>query len=203
VGVAPVIGIDYKLNDQFNFAAKYEFKTQNRMKNESTVNKASEIPAVNKFRDGENVYEDMPALLTVGAMWSPVSVIRINAGWHHYFDKHAKWYGNTQDLLSHDSNEFLLGGEWDVNDRFTVSIGGQLTRYGLTDAYMNDMSFVTDSYSIGFGANYKANENITLKAGYFLTDYENYDRVSQENPRISDSFTRTNRVLGLGIEVAL
>ena len=203
VGAAPVIGIDYKLNEHFNFAAKYEFKTQIRMKNESTVNKASEIPAVNKFRDGENVNEDQPAQLAVGAQWSPIESVRLNGGWHHYFDKNAKWYNNTQELLDHDSNEFLLGAEWDVNDRFTVSLGGQLTRYGLTDQYMNDMSFVVDSYSIGFGANYKANENITLKAGYFLTDYENYDRVSQQNPLVSDSFTRTNRVLGLGIEVAL
>ena len=141
--------------------------------------------------------------MAVGAQWSPIESVRLNGGWHHYFDKNAKWYNNTQELLDHDSNEFLLGAEWDVNDRFTVSLGGQLTRYGLTDQYMNDMSFVVDSYSIGFGANYKANENIMLKAGYFLTDYENYDRVSQQNPLVSDSFTRTNRVLGLGIEVAL
>ena len=202
VGVAPVIGIDYKLNDRFNFAAKYEFKTQIRMKNESTVNKASEIPAVNKFRDGENVNEDMPAQLAVGAMWSPIKPIRINAGWHHYFDKSASWYNNAQDLLDHDSNEYLLGGEWDINDRFTVSIGGQLTRYGLTDEYMNDMSFVTNSYSIGFGANYKANDHITLKAGYFQTDYENYDRT--DYPPLSgqsDTFTRTNRVLGIGCDL--
>ena len=204
VGVAPIISIDYKLNDHFNFAAKYEFKTQIRMKNESTVNEASEIAAVNKFRDGENVNEDMPALLTVGAMWSPIEVIRINGGWHHYFDKSARWYNNAQQLLRHDSNEFLLGGEWDVNDRFTVSIGGQLTRYGLSDEYMNDMSFVTNSYSIGFGANYKANQYITLKAGYFQTDYDDYNRT--DYPPLSgqnDSFTRTNRVIGLGIEVSL
>ena len=54
VGIAPVIGVDWRVG-QFNFAAKYEFKTQIRMENESTVNKASEIPAVNKFRDGEKV----------------------------------------------------------------------------------------------------------------------------------------------------
>ena len=203
VGVAPVIGVDYKLNDHFNFAAKYEFKTQIRMKNESTVNKASEIPAVNKFRDGENINEDQPAQLAVGVQWSPIAPVRINGGWHHYFDKNARWYNNSQDLLDHNTNEYLLGAEWDVNDRFTVSMGGQLTRYGLTDQYMNDMSFVVNSYSIGFGANYKASEAITLKAGYFLTDYDNYDRVTLETPRVSDTFTRTNRVLGLGIEVNL
>jgi opacity protein-like surface antigen len=106
-------------------------------------------------------------------------------------------------LLDHDTNEFLLGAEWDVNDRVTISLGGQLTRYGLTDQYMNDMSFVVNSYSIGFGTNFKATDNVTLKAGYFQTNYTNYDRVSQQNPLIKDSFTRTNYVLGLGCEVTL
>ena len=202
VGIAPVIGVDYKIGD-FNFAAKYEFKTQIRMKNESTVNEASEISAVNKYRDGEEVNEDAPALLTVGAQWSPVSDVRINVGWHHYFDKQADWYANAQDKLSHNSNELLAGAEWDVTDRLTISAGGQLTRYGLTDDYMNDISFVVDSYSVGFGFNYKATDKLTLKAGYFQTIYDTYDRVTSREPLVSDSFTRTNHVLGVGCEVNL
>ena len=200
VGVAPVVGVDYKVGN-FNFAAKYEFKTQIRMKNESTVNEASEIDAVNKYKDGENVNEDAPAQLAVGAQWAPIDEVRVNAGWHHYFDKQAEWYANAQDKLSHNSNEFLLGAEWDLNDRMTVSLGGQLTRYGLTDEYMNDMSFVVNSHSIGFGFSYKATDKISLKAGYFQTMYDTYDRVTSAQPQVSDSFTRTNRVLGLGCQV--
>ncbi len=202
VGLAPVIGVDYKTGN-FNFAAKYEFKTQIRMKNESTVNEASEIAAVNKFRDEEEVNEDVPALLAVGAQWSPINDVRLNAGWHHYFDKQADWYGEAQDKLDHNSNEFLLGAEWDVTDRLTISVGGQLTRYGLTDEYMNDMSFVVNSNSIGFGFSYKATDKLTLKAGYFQTMYDTYDRVTSREPLISDSFTRTNRVLGVGCQVNL
>ena len=201
LGIAPIIGIDYKLNDQFNFAIKYEFKTQIRMENESTVNEASEIAAVNKYRDSEKVNEDIPALLTVGAQWSPVSDVRINAGYHMYFDKDVKWYNNTQRLLSKNSREYLLGGEWDVNNRLTVSAGAQMTRYGLTDEYMNDMSFVTNSISYGFGANYQLNNIVTMKVGYFQTDYDEYNRVSANN--IKDSFTRTNRVIGIGCDISL
>ncbi len=201
VGVAPVIGVDYKLNDMFNFAVKYEFKTQIRMKNESTVNEASEIVAVNKFRDGEKVNEDAPALLAVGVQYSPISEVRVNLGGHYFFDKQAQWYNNTQDKLDHNSWEALAGAEWDVTDRLTVSAGGQLTRYGLTDDYMNDMSFVVNSYSLGFGFNYKATDKLQLKAGYFQTMYDDYNR--QTSATVSDSFTRTNRVLGVGAEITL
>ena len=202
VGVAPIIGIDYRFG-KFNIAAKYEFKTQIHMKNESTVNEASEIAAVNKFRDGEKVDEDSPAQLAVGAMWNVTDAVRLNLGYHHFFDKKASWYNNSQDLLGGDTNEYLAGAEWDITDRLTVSGGVQVTRYQLTDEYMNDMSFVVNSSSVGFGFNYKVSDIVTLKAGYFQTNYENYDRVTYKEPLISDSFTRTNRVLGIGCELTL
>ena len=202
LGFAPVLGIDYKIGN-FNLAAKYEFKTQMRMKNKSTLNEASEIPAVNKFRDGEKVDEDAPALLTVGGEWSIRPELRLNLGYHHFFDKDATWYGNTQKLLDGDTNEYLAGVEWDLNDRLTASVGGQLTRYGLSDEYMSDMSFVVNSYSFGFGANYKLSDAVTLKAAYFQTNYGTYDRTDYPAAGISDSFTRTNNVFGLGCEVTL
>ena len=200
MGIAPVIGIDYKVKN-FNFAAKYEFKTQIRMKNESTVNKASEIAAVNRFRDGEKVNEDAPALLTIGAQWKPIEEVSLNLGWHHYFDKDANWYNNTQDLLRRNTNEYLAGVEWDVTDRLNVSCGGQLTRYGLTDEYMNDMSFVVNSYSLGFGFSYKVKNNITLSAAYFQTNYDKYTRENYPTAGVSDTFTRTNRVLGASCQI--
>ncbi len=202
IGFAPVVGIDYKVKN-FNFAAKYEFRTQIRMKNESTVNEASAIAAVNKFRDGEKVNEDMPALLTIGVQYSPIDVVRINAGWHHFFDKDASWYNNSQELLKHNTNEFLLGAEWDTTKKLTFSAGGQLTRYGMSDEYISDMSFVVNSYSIGFGFSYKLSDIVSVKAAYFQTYYGNYDRVTSETPLIKDSFTRTNRVFGIGCQLDL
>ena len=197
LGIAPVIGIDYKLDEHFNFAAKYEFKTQIRMKNESTVFEAGLIEAVNKYVDEEKVNEDMPALVTLGAQWSPVSEVRISAGGHYYFDKQARWYNNSQDKLDHNTYEILAGAEWDISDRLTISAGGQLTRYGLTDDYMNDMSFVVNSYSIGFGANYHVSDKVTLKAAFFQTEYGDYERTAPTQ----DTFTRTNRVLGIGCDI--
>lgn len=200
IGFAPIVGVDYKIG-KFNFAAKYEFRTQIRMKNESTVNEASALDAVNKYRDGEEVNEDMPALLTIGVQYSPIDVVRISAGWHHFFDKDASWYNKSQDLLSHNTNEFLLGAEWDTTENLTFSAGGQVTRYGNTDDYINDMSFVVNSYSIGFGFSYKLSKKVAVKAAYFQTYYGDYDRTNADNPEIKDSFTRTNRVFGVGCQL--
>ena len=70
---------------------------------------------------------------------------------------------------------------------------------------MNDMSFVVNSYSFGFGVSYKATDKIKVTAAYFQTNYEDYDRTMPASSAMpvetSDSFTRTNRVLGLGVEL--
>ena len=206
VGFAPIVGVDYKLKN-FNFAAKYEFRTQLRMKNESSLNEASEIQAVNKYRDGEKVNEDMPALLTIGVQYSPIDIVRINAGWHHYFDGSASWYDNAQDKLSRNTNELLLGAEWDTTENLTFSAGGQMTWYGMTDEYITDMSYVVNSYSIGFGFSYKLSKIVSVKAAYFQTFYGDYDKVTARdangNMLVGDTFTRSNRVFGIGCQLDL
>ena len=73
---------------------------------------------------------------------------------------------------------------------------------------MNDMSFVVSSYSFGLGFKYKITDHIKVKAGYFQTNYEDYDKVTQADPAtgavvIGDTFTRTNKVFGLGVDVTL
>ena len=103
--------------------------------------------------------------------------------------------------MSHDTNEYLAGVEWDINDKVNISAGGQITRYGLSDEYMNDMSFVVNSYSVGAGISYKVKKNITLTAAYFQTNYSDYDRTNYPSEGVSDTFTRTNRVLGLGCQL--
>ena len=199
-GFAPIIGVNYKIGN-FNFAAKYEFNTEMKMKNHSTLEKAMEIDAINKYQDGTEVDEDAPALLAIGAQWAVIPEVRLNLGYHHYYDKNAHWYNNAQDELNHGTNEYLAGVEWDISPRVNVSCGGQLTRYGLTDAYMNDMSFVVNSYSVGAGISYKATDKITVTAAYFQTNYTDYDRKNYPAEGVNDSFTRTNRVLGLGCQV--
>ena len=212
-GVAPVIGIDYQAGP-FNLAAKYEFKTRIRMKNNSDLEKAI-VPITEKYVNGTSVPDDSPALLTLGAQWSFTDNARLNLGYHHFFDTDAHWYDNSQKLLDGGTNEYLAGVEWDITPKLTASAGGQLTRYQLTDSYMNDMTFVVDSYSFGLGLRYQLSDKVSLQAAYFQTNYEDYnmntaaqqvkmtDDFSLDIPAGKLSFTRTNRVLGIGCEITL
>ena len=59
---------------------------------------------------------------------------------------------------------------------------------------------------------YKVSEKVKLSAAYFQTNYEDYDMNTPEQnmealglniPAGKNSFTRTNRVVGIGVEVTL
>ncbi len=196
-GIAPIIGVDYKA-DRLNLAAKYEFKTRMRLKNKSANSaSAKNIEMLNKYADGNNVAEDSPALLTVGAQYEVTPSLRVMAGWHHYFDVDTKQY--TKDMLS-DSNEYLLGAEYDICDIVQVSAGAQRTTYGMKDAGMNDISFNVNSWSFGLGVGVKVSEKVKLNAAYFQTLYDDYNKTEAV---VTNSFTRTNRVLGLGVDLKL
>lgn len=198
-GIAPIIGVDYKTG-KLNLAAKYEFKTRMRLKNESANSESAKaIAMLNKYANGKKVAEDSPALLTVGAQYEVLPALRLMAGWHHYFDVDTKQY--TKDMLG-DTNEYLIGAEYDINKYVQISGGMQKTDYDLKDNGMNDISFNVSSYSFGFGVGVNVAKNVKVNLAYFQTNYEDYDKVQDiGGMTVSDSFTRTNRVLGVGVDM--
>ena len=205
VGIAPIVGVDYKIG-AFNFAAKYEFKTRMRMKNSSTVKEAHQIAAVNKYRDGSSVPEDQPALLSVGAQWSILPSVRVGAGYHLFFDKSAHWYNHEEKKLDGNTWELNGGVEWDVTDKLQVSGGLQKTNYGLSDEYMNDMSFVVSSYTFGLGVGYQISDKVKVNAAYFQTNYDTYKQDVAPvvtNHSTHNDYTRTNKVVGVGVEIKI
>ena len=212
VGFAPILGADLKL-DKFNFAVKYEFRTKMNMENKSTVKEAHAIDAVNQFRDGTSIREDQPSLLAFGVQYSPIEQVRINAGYHHFYDKAAKKtyykmnevgvstrYDNKNDMLKSGTNEYLGGAEWDVTKKLTVSGGFQITRYGNTDEYINDISFVVNSWSYGLGAKYQVTDKVAVNAAYFKTCYDDYT-TNMDASGVQNSFTRSNRVGAIGVDI--
>ena len=212
VGFAPILGADLKLG-KFNLAVKYEFRTKMNMENKSTVKEAHAIDAVNVFRDGTSIREDQPSLLAFGVQYTPVECVRINAGYHHFYDKAAKKtyykmneagvstrYDNKNDMLANGTNEYLGGAEWDITKKLTASAGFQITRYGNTDEYINDISFVVDSWSYGLGVKYKVTDKIAINAAYFKTCYDDYTTVVDANG-VQNSFTRSNRVGAIGVDI--
>jgi len=200
-GIAPIIGVDYKIG-KLNLASKFEFKTRLRLQNESANSASAEsISALSTFADGKSVADDMPALLTVGAQYEILPSLRVMAGYHHFFDIDTKQF-TSEDMG--DTNEYLFGAEYDINKKLQVSAGIQRTDYSQTDDHLNDISFSLDSYTWGFGFGYQVSDAVKINAAYFQTDYSDWNKMEvQESMTISNTFSRTNRVFAIGVDLTL
>lgn len=178
-GITPIIGIDWKINDHWNLAAKFEFKTRLRLHNES-FNENTEGHGLDKYNNDTNISEDVPSILFVGGMYSPIKALRINGGFHYYWDKQATKFGDENKLLNGGTWEITAGAEWDFIKNWTVSAGWQTTHYPNTDAYMRDISFTTNSNTFGFGLKWQINSVVAVEAAYFQTVYNTYERTQAD-----------------------
>lgn len=204
-GITPIIGIHFQA-DGVNLAAKYEHRTSLRYKNATKVN----TTGIASYDDGLEMNSDIPSLLTLGGSYAPIKALRLSAGYHVYFDKAARMPGDRQHTLKRSTFEYLAGIEYDLTSRLTISAGGQITDYGLSDAFQQDLSFSCDSFSIGLGGSYRLSKALKLNVAYFTTRYTDYTKsvanyVALATPAIpgKDVFSRTNHVFGLGLDLTL
>lgn len=203
-GVTPIIGLDWKANEHWNLAVKYELPTRLSLKNKSEMNAyTAAVAATNatlgQFADGRKVREDIPGILTAGAQYSPCSALRLMGGWHYYFDKQATKEGNKQDLIDKGTLEFSAGAEYDLCKWLTLSGSWQITRYRLSDAYMNDLSFNVSSNAIGLGARIHATQHLDIDLGYMHNFYHTRDVTTATAAGAkTDHYYRKNRVFGVG-----
>ena len=226
-GVAPIISVDYH-NGPLTIAARYEFRTKI-----STENDTKELSArikntdpstaglmpyiegdlalaqfgdkVAAYMDGAKMRYDMPALLVAAIGYDFTPKFRAALEYHFFDDKHAKMAGDRQETLEHGTHEILAGVEYDINEKFTVSCGGQRTDYGLSDAYQQNTSFACDSYSVGLGGAWNINEKMRLNVSYFCSLYSDYKKGPLSNYQGTpytgtETYSRTNHVIGVGLD---
>ena len=225
-GFTPMVSVNYH-KGPFTLTARYEFRTKLNPENSTNVldaglgtglvAKVAAVPVYGEatlakikealapqlagvtapFQDGAHTRYDMPALLSVAAGYEFTPKLRATLEYHFFDDKNAKMANNRQEELTHGTHEILAGVEYDINDKFTISCGGQRTDYGLSDGYQQNTSFACDSYSIGLGGAWNINEKFRLNAGYFITLYSDYEKQTSYG---LETYSRTNNVIGVGID---
>ncbi len=195
----PILGIDYK-SGRWNIAAKYEFKTRLRLKNRSGVNTSG----LEEFDDGKTIAADIPALLTLGAQYEITNGLRANAGFHYYFDIQASQFNHREDYLDKVGWEVLACMEYDIDRRWTVSAGWQSTNYGLgrNSRFISDMSFVTNSNSVGLGAAFRIREKVRLNVAYFKTFYKHYPKRVDDYNNLKGTFSNMLEPLSAQLQSA-
>ena len=207
-GVTPILGIDWKINDHWNVSAKYEFKTRIRLKNSTDLYTGDNAAAIRnatvmkQFEDGDEIKEDIPGILAIGAQYSPIKSLKIGASYHWYQDSEASKFEDLQQY-NHDSHEVLAGIEWRTGKWITVSGSWQKTMYNVDDEGMSDVSFNLSSNSMGVGMRIHCTKDVNVDFSYMKTFYKDRDVFTNFYglPKM-DTYHRTNDVIGMAVNMS-
>ena len=196
--ISPVIALAFH-KDKWDASLKYEFKMATELEIESEEISAND-PVINAiFPNGAKVKSETPALLAA-AVSRHFGPVKVTAEWHHFFDKQAE--NSFSSCIKGNTNEYMLGAEWAINDRWLVSAGTQRTQLNMDENLYSDMNYSISSWSVGAGLAFLCTDNIRLNLGVMPTIYDEAVAVGKDNNGIDfkDVYKRTSMAWGIGLD---
>ena len=196
--ISPVLALAFH-KGKWDASVKYEFKMATELEIESEPISAND-PVINGiFPNGAKVKSETPALLTA-ALSRHFGSVKVTAEWHNYFDKDAQ--NSFTPCITGNTNEYLLGAEWSISDKWLVSAGVQRTALNMDINKYSDMNFVTSSTSVAAGVKYNFSEKVGLNLGIMPTFYDKETAVGQASGiNFTDVYHRTSIAWGIGLDL--
>jgi len=210
-GFAPIIGVNFKLNEKINFAAKYEFHTKMVLTNDT------EVDDVGMFPDGAETRADLPAMLALGAEWNILGNLTATGSFNYFFDKSA-YYGDVDATGEQVDNELTIdenGYTWALSLEYKflgilgVSAGYTGGNNGVNDTYQSDLSYALKSQTVGGGVFVDIGEMVTINAGVALTMYEDYTEPGSYTPLgfpsavpYNTTYGKDNMIFAIGVDLS-
>lgn len=221
--VTPIFGLNLNLLDKkLNIGLKYELPTFMKMKNHTDKDALSGFTAtgdsVTLFPDGQQFYNDMPAMLSLGATYQLGSRLMLSAGYHTYWDKQANYgkksssgeFVNNEDFIKKNYNEYAIGLECKVYKSLLVSAGYLRAETGVKEEYQTDLSNSLTSNSVGFGFAFNINPKVQINLGGLYTQYldssKTFNHTLPDGTTvipITETYSKGNVILAIGADISL
>jgi len=169
-----------------------------------TPNNKSEVDDLSLFPDGAEAASDVPAILSIGAGNKGLEWLEAQLSYTAYFNKGVDWGMNTRDMAVWGSSnptkirareiekmgyELGLGLQFNLSEKFAVSVGGLIGDMGVADSYQSDFSYSNPSTTIGAGIMWKVGERLTLDAGFSDTFYKDQTVTYNGDPDLGESLS--------------
>ena len=195
--ISPIVALAFH-KGAWDASVKYEFKMATELKIESAEVSAMD-PVINDiFPNGSKVKAETPALLAA-AVSRHFGPVKVTAQWHHYFDKDAE--NSFTPVIEGNTNEYMLGVEWQINDKWLVSAGTQRTQLNMNENAYSDMNFSISSWSIAAGLKYQPCDLVGINLGIMPTLYDEAVAVGQASGvDFKDVYNRTSIAWGIGLD---
>jgi len=211
------LGINYKVDDKLNLAARYDSRVKMNFKAKGheyqlqttdilgqTIGLSSFYP---QYTINSKVRRDLPAILSLGASYKVTDNYLVSGSGNFYFNRQAKMdrvkaFGGHQ--LGGDYKngwEIALGNEYKLNDKFTLIGSVNYADTGAKTASYNDTEYALNSVMLGGGIRYQYDESlaITTSVAHFI--YKGAEGNFKEKYGVAENQKYKKEITAVGLSI--
>ena len=203
------LGVNYKVDERLNLAARYDSRVKMNFKAKGSENQLNTAAILGQniglttfypqYTIGERVRRDLPAILSVGASYKVTDNYLVSGAANYYFNRHAKMdrvtaFGGHEYGLDYKNGwEIALGNEYKINDKFTLIGSANYARTGAKASSFNDTEYALNSFTLGAGVKYQYDETTAITASVAHFIYEKKDGTFMDRYADSKNVTENQK----------
>ena len=211
------IGVNYKVNDKLNLAARYDSRIKMNFKAKGSENQLQTTDVIGsniglstfypQYAINSKIRRDLPAILSVGASYKVTDNYLVSTSANYYFNRHAKMdrvttFGGHEHGRDYKNGwEIALGNEYKLNDKFTVIGSVNYARTGAKNSSFNDTEYALNSVTLGAGLRYKYDDTLSITGSVAHFIYDKEDGNFKEKYKVNDNQKYHKEITAFGLSV--
>ena len=211
------IGVNYKVNDKLNLAARYDSRIKMNFKAKGSENQLQTTDVIGsniglstfypQYAINSKIRRDLPAILSVGASYKVTDNYLVSTSANYYFNRHAKMdrvttFGGHEHGRDYKNGwEIALGNEYKLNDKFTLIGSVNYARTGAKNSSFNDTEYALNSVTLGAGLRYKYDDTLSITGSVAHFIYEKEDGNFKEKYKVNDNQKYHKEITAFGLSV--
>ena len=211
------LGVNYKVNDKLNLAARYDsrikmnFKAKGHEHQLETTDILKQTIGLSTFYPqytiNSKIRRDLPAILSVGASYKVADNYLVSTTANYYFNHQAKMdrvttFGEHEHGRDYKNGwEIAVGNEYKLNDKFTLIGSLNYANTGAKTASYNDTEYALNSFTLGGGIRYQYDENLAITASVAHFIYQGAEGNFKEKYGVTENQKYKKEITAVGLSV--
>jgi len=211
------IGVNYKVNDKLNLAARYDSRIKMNFKAKGSENQLQTADIIGsniglstfypQYAINSKIRRDLPAILSVGASYKVTDNYLVSTSANYYFNRHAKMdrvttFGGHEHGRDYKNGwEIALGNEYKLNDKFTLIGSVNYARTGAKNSSFNDTEYALNSVTLGAGLRYKYDDTLSITGSVAHFIYDKEDGNFKEKYKVNENQKYHKEITAFGISL--
>lgn len=210
VGYGFQLGVNYKVNEKLNLAARYDSRIKMNFKAKGSENQLQTAALIGtnigfssfypQYTPKTKTRRDLPAILALGASYKVNDKWTVSTAGNLYFNRQAKMDRIADSGADYKNGwELALGNEYKLNDKFTLIGSINYARTGAKSSAYNDTEYSLNSTTLGAGLRYAYNETTDITASFAHFIYDSAEGTFKEKHGVSENQKYKKSISAVGL----